>query len=85
MAVFVGSAMRGENTACLLLRLHQPGENTVMAAVPARGEVVLRKVMLWLLLCLLHHPGENKCVCSSYGSSSLLPASWLGPCLPQVQ
>ena len=75
-AVFAGSAVRGENIACLLLRLlRQPRENTVMATVPTKGEVVLCKVMLWLLLCLLHYPGENKCVCSSYGSSSLLPAS----------
>ena len=30
-----------------------------------------REAMLWLL----YQPGENKCVCSSFGSSSLLPAS----------
>ena len=37
--------------ACLLLPLlRQPEERTVMAAMPARGEVVLCKVMLWLLL-----------------------------------
>ena len=41
-AVFIGSVTRGENTACLLLQLlSQPGENTVMAAVSARREVVL--------------------------------------------
>ena len=40
--VSIGSAMKGENIACLLLQLlHQPGENTVMAAVSARREVVL--------------------------------------------
>ena len=38
-----------------------------------------------LLLWLLHQPGENKCVWSSYSSSSLLPASCLTPCLPWVQ
>ena len=43
-------------------------------------EVMLRfrdgyiMVMLWLLLQLVHQPGENKHVCSSYGSLSLLPA-----------
>ena len=41
MAVAVGSAVRGGNIACLLLQLlHQPGENTVVAVVPARREVV---------------------------------------------
>ena len=38
-----------------------------------------------LLLWLLHRPGEDKLVCSSYGSSSFLPASLLAPCLPWVQ
>ena len=42
MAVSAGSALSGENINCLLLcLLHQPEENTVMAAVPAREEVVL--------------------------------------------
>ena len=45
-------------------------------AVPARREAVL-----WLL----SQPEENKRVCSSYCSSSLLPASQLTPCLPWVQ
>ena len=41
IAVSVGSAMRGENIVYLLLwLLHQPGENTVVAAVSARREVV---------------------------------------------
>ena len=50
-------------------------------------------VMLWLLLWLLHQPGEsvlwppcqpgeNKGVCSAFGSSWLPPASLLVPCLP---
>ena len=34
---------------------------------------------------VLHKPGENKRVCSSYGSSSLFPDSQLVPCLPWVQ
>ena len=75
------SAMRGENAACLLLRLLcQPGENTVVAAASASREVVLSPVMLQLL----RQPGENKRVCSSYGSSGLLPALPLTPCLPWV-
>ena len=37
-----------------------------MAAASARREAVL-----WLPC----HPGENKCVCSSYGSLSLFPVS----------
>ena len=47
-----------------------------MAAVSARREAVL-----WPP----YQPGENKCVCSSHGSSILLPSSWLMPCLPWVQ
>ena len=83
MAASVGSAMRGEHIVCLPLQLlHQPGESTVMAAVPAGSEVALCKVMLWLL----RQPGrENKRVCSSHGSSSLLSVSQLTPCLPWVQ
>ena len=51
-----GSAMRGEHIARLPLQLlHQPGENTLMAAVPAGSEAVLCKVMLWLL----RQPGER--------------------------
>ena len=54
-------------------------------------------VIFWLLLWLLHQPGERlcygclvsqgrlNCVCSSYGSLSLLPASELVPCLPWIQ
>ena len=49
-----GSAMRGENTACLLL---------------------------WLL----RQPGENKCICSSYGCLSFLPAPLFAPCLLWIQ
>ena len=41
--------------------------------------------MLWLLLCLLCQPGKDKCVCSSYLSSSLLPAFYFVLCLPWVQ
>ena len=40
MAVSVGSAMRGENIVSTAMSTGQSGENTVMAAVPARGEVV---------------------------------------------
>ena len=48
--------MRGEHIACLPLQLlHQSGESTVMAAVPAGSEVALCKVMLWLL----RQPGER--------------------------
>ena len=47
-----------------------------MVAESARRDAVLR------LPC---QPGENKCVCSSYGSLSLLPVSKLMPCLPWVQ
>ena len=47
-----------------------------VAAVSARREAVL-----WLSC----QPEENKLVCSSYGSLSLLPASELEPCLPWVQ
>ena len=35
-----------------------------------------------VMLVLLQQPGENKCVCHSYGPSSLLPDSELTPCLP---
>ena len=45
---------------------HHPGEKTVVATASARRDAVLR---------LLRQPGENKYVCGSYGSSSLLPAS----------
>ena len=38
-----------------------------------------------LLLWLLHQPGENKHVFSSYGSSGIFPASLLVHCLPWVQ
>lgn len=52
--------------------------------------------MLWLLPQLLRQPGdgllrllcqarENKCVCSSDGSSSLVPASQVESCLTWVQ
>ena len=47
-----------------------------MAAVSARREIVL-----WLPW----QSGENKRVCSSYSSLSLLPASQFVPCLPWVQ
>ena len=47
-----------------------------VAAVSARRETVL-----WLPC----QPEENKLVCSSYGSLSLLSASELEPCLPWVQ
>ena len=41
VVVSIGSATR-ENIASLLLQLpHQPGDNTVMAAVSARREVIL--------------------------------------------
>ena len=40
-----------------------------LCASQERGCVVL------VMLALLHQPGENKCVCHSYGSSRLLPAS----------
>ena len=40
--------------------------SAAMTAAPARREAVF-----WLLC----QPGENKRVCSSYGSSSLLPSS----------
>ena len=37
--VSIGSAVKGENIARLLLQLlRQPGEKAAMAAVPARGE-----------------------------------------------
>ena len=42
-------------------------------------QAVLCQVVLWLL------PSENKRVCWSYSSPSLLPASSLTPCLPGVQ
>ena len=45
-------------------------------AATARREAVLR---------LPGQPGEKKRVCSPYGSSSLLPASQLAPCLPWIQ
>ena len=38
-----------------------------------------------IALRLLHQSRKNKHVCSSYGSLSFLPGSWLTPCLPQVQ
>ena len=84
-AASIGSATRGENRACLLLRLLcQPGENAVMATVAARREVVLYRVMLWLLLRLLHQPGGNRRVCSTCGSLSPLPLL-AHTCLPWVQ
>ena len=46
------------------------------ADVPTSREAVSR------LLC---QPGENKCVCSSYLSSGLLPAFYFVLCLPWVQ
>ena len=42
-------------------------------------------VMLCPLLWLLHQSGENKCICSSYSSSHILPASQLASCPPWVQ
>ena len=54
MAVFVGSAGRGEDIVCLLLQV-------------------------------LYHPGENKCMCSSYSNLSFIPVFQFMHCLPQVQ
>ena len=42
----------------------------VVAAATAAASA-RREAVLWLPC----QPGENKCVCGSYGSSSLLPAS----------
>ena len=47
-----------------------------IAAVSARRETVL-----WVPC----QPGDNKHVSGSYGSSGLLPAPKLMPCLPWVQ
>ena len=47
-----------------------------VAAASARREAMLR---------LPGQPGEKKSVCSPYGSSRLLPAFLLTPCLPWVQ
>ena len=41
------------------------------------GSVMREDKTECLLLWLLHQPGESNRVCSSYGSSSLLPASEL--------
>ena len=80
-AVSVGSATRGEHMACLVPWLQfQPGENTVIAAVPARREVVSSQVML-----RLPHLPEEKTRVPFRHLLGLLPASWLGPCLPWVQ
>ena len=49
---------------------------TAMATLSAK-----RKAVLWLPCW----PKENKCVCSSYSSPNLLPASYLMPCIPWVQ
>ena len=49
-AVSVGSATRGQNIACLLLRpLRQPGENAAMAAVPARREKTCLQILRLLV------------------------------------
>ena len=45
-----------------------------------RGEDIV-----WLLLGRLHQPGESRCVCSSFSSSSLLPVSQHMPRLPWIQ
>ena len=42
----------------------------IMAAAMAATSV-RREAVVWLLC----QPGDDKCVCNSYGSSSLLPAS----------
>ena len=49
MAVSIGSAWRGDNIVCLHMDASQLRENAVMAAVPARREVVL--VRLWYGCC----------------------------------
>ena len=74
----IGSAMRGENVASLLLRLlHQPGENTVIAAMPAGERLCCARLgyVLGFAMCLAL-PVGNKRVCSScqllQSSSSLL-------------
>lgn len=54
--------------------------STAAATASARRGVVLSQVMLWLL----REPGEHNRVCSSDGSSGLLPALLLTPCLPWV-
>ena len=60
MSVSFGSATKWENIAQILLwLLCQPGENTVMAAVSDRREVVWSYVMLCLLLWLLWEPEEK--------------------------
>ena len=51
-----------------------------MAAATAVASA-MREAVLWLPC----QAGENKSVYSSYGSSSLLRASQLTPCLPWVQ
>lgn len=52
----------------------------VMAAATDVAALARREAVLWLPC----QPGENTHVCSSYGSSSLLPAL-LEPCLPWIQ
>ena len=55
-----------------------------MAAMPARREIVCVRLCHAAAMAALS-AGENKHVCSSYGSFSLLPASELVSCLPWVQ
>lgn len=64
--------------------LKKPRHYCCLMAV-STGSVMREDETACLLLWLLHQPRERKRGCSSYGSSSLLPASELMPCLPCVQ
>ena len=68
----VGSGTRGKRPCCVRLCCGC----CCGCCIRASRKAVLR------LPC---QPGENKHVCSSYSSSSLLPASQLTPCLLGVQ
>ena len=68
----VGSGTRGKRPCCVRLCCGC----CCGCCIRASRKAVLR------LPC---QPGENKHVCSSYSSSSLLPASQLTPCLLWVQ
>ena len=83
-AVSVGSATKGKNRVCLLLwLLLQLGEKTYGCCVSQeRGCVVLGKAMAAASAAV--PAGENKCVCSSYGSASSDLLAWALPTLGSV-
>ena len=66
----LAAASLGLQRSGIMITLYRLCYGCVVAAAMAAASA-RRETMLWLPC----QPGENKCVCISYGSSHLLPAS----------